>query len=224
MSSRSSNSSWFKSGSSADNLRRRKRKAARVVRPLLLFVVVSLLLMAAVTGSGQAEESEESQSESYTDCPNCLFCPNDPAKCVVDRIPEEPPPPPPPPKRFYAGGVNYSIKEQFGITATETSQGFMWVTEGGSVTDSRHLAGECYASAFPTWTIVRCEHEVINNFPNQASQVLNGTFSHSSGIFYEQQSLQTASPNNWAYSCILSAGSLPWLWHGECRGAYKQLD
>lgn len=121
----------------------------------------------------------------------------------------------------HTGYVQYTILEQFGVTATQLRQDYGYSQYWSGMWGVYDAGGNCYHSAFPTWTTNWCANafDMFGGASNGPRAMISGDFDHTTGPSYTMyaEGWASASGPGGAY-CRLDRGSLPPLWSGHCYG------
>jgi hypothetical protein len=121
------------------------------------------------------------------------------------------------------GHTQYTILEQFGVTATQIYEHFGWKQPKNSgVSSGDFLDGYCYHSSFPGWNIRDCTVGSTLAGKGDLSTSMRGDFDNFFGPSYTMTT-QGGTKNqgkNVVASCVLTRGSLPVGWSGQCFAGF----
>ena len=121
----------------------------------------------------------------------------------------------------HSGYVQYTILEQFGVTATQLRQDYGYSQYWSGMWGVYDAGGSCYHSAFPTWTLNYCANafDMLGGVDGDPRAMIEGDYDHSTGVSYTMYAEGWADWQGpgWNY-CRLNRGSLPPFWSGDCYG------
>lgn len=120
--------------------------------------------------------------------------------------------------------AQYTIQEQFGVTATQLDHTYTYEQRCDSVDNPGTVMNKCFTSHFPGWHEPNCSYNLYDAGPyiqsHQYGEFRNTAFCRFPDpcytVYYEMHLWTQAASAGFGYNCELTKGSKPASWDNRC--------